>query len=68
MMVIHINQRELANRWGCSEACLERWRSDGTGPQYLKLGGRVMYRLADVEAYEERCLRASTSQLTSDHK
>lgn len=62
MEIIHLNQRQLANRWGVSEATLERWRAEGIGPQYLKLGGRVMYREVDVEAYEESCLRLSTSQ------
>lgn len=62
MTVIHMNQRQLANRWGVSKATLERWRSEGIGPQYLKLGGRVMYREVDVEAYEQDCLRRSTSQ------
>ena len=32
MEVLHMNQRQLANRWGVSEACLERWRSEGIGP------------------------------------
>lgn len=36
MTVIHMNQRQLANRWGVSEATLERWRSEGIGPRYLK--------------------------------
>ena len=27
-------------------------RHDGTGPTYLKIGGRVAYRLSDIEAYE----------------
>jgi len=47
-----ISQNELAQRWQISEATLERWRSQRKGPQYLKLGGQVRYRLADVEAYE----------------
>ena len=63
MTVIHMNQRQLANRWGVSEATIERWRSEGIGPRYLKLQGRVMYREQDVEAYEASCLRQSTSQL-----
>ncbi|MDN3638754.1 hypothetical protein QWY82_08040 [Simiduia curdlanivorans] len=41
MEVLHMNQRQLANRWGVSEACLERWHSEGIGPQLLKLRGRV---------------------------
>jgi hypothetical protein len=44
IVVGNMNQRQLANRWGVSEATLERWRSDGIGPRYLKLQGRVMYR------------------------
>lgn len=62
MTVIHMNQRHLANRWGVSEATLERWRSEGIGPKYLKLQGRVMYREQDIEDYEESCLRYSTQQ------
>ena len=62
MEIRHLTQRELAERWRLSEATLERWRSEGLGPQYLKLQGRVLYRLAEVEAYERTCLRASTSE------
>lgn len=58
----HLNQRQLANRWCVSEACLERWRHQGIGPVFLKLGGRVAYRLEDIEAYETACLRNSTSE------
>ena len=65
MEVLHMNQRQLANRWGVSEACLERWRSEGIGPQFLKLRGRVMYRQIDVEAFEESCLWQSTSSQPS---
>ena len=57
-----MNQQQLAERWDVSEATLERWRSDGIGPVFLKLQGRVLYRLEDVEAYERECLRKSTSQ------
>lgn len=60
-----MNQRQLANRWGVSEACLERWRSEGIDPVFLKLRGRVMYRLEDVEAYEASRLRKSTSERVS---
>ncbi len=54
------NQRQLAARWSISEATLERWRSEGIGPRFLKLCGRVLYRQVDIEAYEESCLATST--------
>lgn len=49
--------KQLAARWHLSEACLERWRSEGIGPKFMKLKGRVLYRQVDIEAYEESCWR-----------
>ena len=54
------NQRDLARRWSMSERTLERWRWLGQGPQFLKIGGRVLYRLEDIEAFEAEQVRQST--------
>lgn len=40
-----------------SPRTLERWRSTGEGPPFLKIGGRCVYRVEDVEAYEAARLR-----------
>ena len=48
----HLNQVLLARRWNLSPRTLERWRWLNQGPRYLKIGGRVVYRLEDVEAFE----------------
>jgi len=53
----HLNQIELSDRWGISHRTLERWRWLGEAPAYLKIGGRVVYRLEDIERYEEEQLR-----------
>ncbi|MEP7182342.1 MAG: helix-turn-helix domain-containing protein [Betaproteobacteria bacterium] len=58
----HLDQNQLAQRWGVSVTTLERWRSLGLGCPYLKLGGQCRYRLDDVLAFERDCLRQSTSQ------
>jgi hypothetical protein len=50
--VRHLNQIELSRRWCISPRTLERWRWLKEGPRYLKIGGRVVYRLEDVETYE----------------
>jgi predicted site-specific integrase-resolvase len=60
----HLNQRELAERWNISARSLERWRWIGEGPRFLKLGGRVVYRLEDIERYESEQLRDSTTAPT----
>lgn len=50
--VHHLCQEELARRWGISPRTLERWRWLRQGPAFLKIGGRVAYKLEDVEAFE----------------
>jgi hypothetical protein len=56
----HLNQLELARRWAISPRTLERWRWKGGGPQYLKVGKRVVYREDDVRAFESARLHACT--------
>jgi hypothetical protein len=53
----HLMQAELAERWRVSPRTLERWRCAGTGPGWLQLNGRVLYRLEDVIAFERSRLR-----------
>lgn len=61
----HLNQVQLARRWHLSPRTLERWRWLGQGPAFLKIGGRIVYRLDDVEAFERAQLRtpASTAEV-----
>ena len=59
--VRHLSQDELSQRWQVSTHTLERWRSGGLGPRFLKLGNQVRYPLSDVEAFEAKSRRSSTS-------
>jgi hypothetical protein len=53
----HLNQVQLARRWSISPRTLERWRWLKEGPRYLKIGGRVVYRIEDIEAFEKQHAR-----------
>ena len=66
MLVKHLNQIDLARRWKVSPRTLERWRWVGEGPAYLKVGGRVLYRLEDIEAHEQARLRQSTANVVRE--
>ena len=48
----HLTQAELAERWRISPRTLEKWRCLGIGVSHIKIGGRVIYRVGDVRAYE----------------
>ena len=65
MQIRHLNQKQLAQRWQVSEACLERWRHEKIGPDYLKLHCRILYRQQDIEAFELRCLKTMQPQADS---
>ena len=54
----HLNQIELSRRWTVSPRTLERWRWRNEGPVYLKIGGRVAYRLDDIETFETQQARS----------
>ena len=57
----YLRTQEAARFLGLSSRTLEKHRTYGTGPRYSKLGGRVVYQLADLQAWAARGAKASTS-------
>lgn len=53
---------EAARLLGLSPRTLEKHRCDGTGPIYHKLGGRVVYSIADLQGWIDASARQSTSE------
>ena len=48
----YLDQRGVAARYNVSERTLERWRSTGDGPPFVRIGPRrIVYRLSDCEAW-----------------
>lgn len=62
----HFNQVQLARRWSLSPRTLERWRWLKAGPPFLKIGGRVVYRLEDVEQFEVAQMRQHGAMAGAD--
>lgn len=44
----------LAARWRLSTSTLAHWRLVGKGPPFLRLSNRVLYRITDIEEYEQQ--------------
>jgi hypothetical protein len=65
MAVNRLSQLDLSRRWSISPRTLERWRWTGEGPRYIKLVGRIIYKLEDVEAFEDARLYSGTSRPVS---
>jgi len=47
-----ISERALAARYRKTVRTLQRWRTEGCGPAYLRIGGSIFYRTEDIEAFE----------------
>lgn len=59
-----LSPAELAARWE-HRVCVRtmaNWRTQGNGPRFTKIGGRVLYPLKDVEAWEHAGTVDSTAQ------
>ena len=51
-----MNVAEAGAFLGIHPRTLNNWRSQKRGPTYAKMGGRVVYRIEDLEAYIAICL------------
>ena len=43
--------KEAAVYLRISADTLRRWRSKGSGPRYIKINGRILYRRRDLERF-----------------
>ena len=56
-----LRTQEAARFLGLSPRTMEKHRTYGTGPAYRKMGGRVVYAIADLIAWTQTGLRNGTS-------
>ena len=57
----YLRTKEAARFLSLSARTLEKHRTYGTGPLYRKIGGRVVYAIADLQAWADSGLKTSTS-------
>jgi excisionase family DNA binding protein len=54
MTAVLLTQQQLADELQVSLRTLERWRQEGTGPAFIRVGRSPRYRRSDVDAWLER--------------
>lgn len=47
-----LTTKELAERWSTSTGYLANRRCNGKGPEYIKIGAKVLYPVDVIEAFE----------------
>ena len=56
-----LTAKELAERWRVHEMTVARWRMEGNPPDYISINGKILYKLADIEALESAKRKSATT-------
>ncbi|MBM3758330.1 MAG: helix-turn-helix domain-containing protein [Acidobacteria bacterium] len=48
-----VNERQVAASMNVSLATVRRWRANGQGPKFVRLGGSIRYALDDLRIFVE---------------
>lgn len=63
-----ISAEDLPQYIGVARQTLARWRTEGFGPPFVKLGHRVLYRTGAVRNWLAQATRNSTSESSPHSK
>ena len=67
-MACLLTESEASLRLGLSVRTLQKWRLQGNGPRFVKLGHAVRYDPADLDEYISTARRTSTSDPGQDRR
>ena len=59
---VFLDVRQAAELIGLSKSYLDKMRMTGKGPDYLRVGARVVYRRRDIEAWFDKHVQSSTAE------
>jgi hypothetical protein len=52
MADLYLTEREFSERYRLAPRTVQRWRTTGDGPAFMRIGPRrILYRLADCETW-----------------
>jgi len=60
----NLTSKELSDRFGgrVSPGTIANWRVVGSGPEFIRIGGRIYYPLAKIIEWENRNTHTSTAE------
>ena len=61
-----ITSQMLADKLNKSRSTVQRQRTSGTGPSYLRVNGSILYRESDVDLWLDQHIRTSTTDDDSE--
>lgn len=65
LVKLNINEAEASEMYGPSVHWFRRARWQGNGPRFIKLSGKVLYPVAELERFFNERIIKNTSEATS---
>lgn len=56
-----LTERDLAHHWRVTPRTLQRWRVEGCGPDWMRIGSRILYSRTAILAFEAHGRNGGTS-------
>jgi predicted DNA-binding transcriptional regulator AlpA len=55
---LYLTEKKTSDRIAVSKSALRKWRREGLGPPYVKLGRMIRYPLRELEKWMNKRLRS----------
>jgi predicted DNA-binding transcriptional regulator AlpA len=55
---LYLTEKKTSDRIAVSKSALRKWRREGLGPPYVKLGRMIRYPLADLKKWLNNRIRS----------
>jgi len=61
-MAEYLSEKALAKKWGIDFRTLQKWRCQGIGPPYIKIGIAVRYSPASIRKFEKERMHSGKNK------
>ena len=50
----YLTTKELSQRWKINPNTIEHWRTNGFGPEFIRVGRKILYSLESILEFEQK--------------
>ena len=50
----YLTTKELSQRWKINPNTIEHWRTNGFGPEFIRIGRKILYSLESILEFEQK--------------
>nr|DAY63354.1 MAG TPA: helix-turn-helix domain protein [Caudoviricetes sp.] len=59
---VYLTTKELSKRWKINPNTIEHWRTQGFGPEFIRIGRKILYSLDSIIAFENKRKAQNTAE------